>query len=167
MWRTENPIFLDNWLIRITNISSVKNHAHALHEFFLLGRVQLPFVSAYRSFAWRQTLFWGMFDLIVSGLIIGLIWYLIENWGRGIYSAGDATLCILIAWDAWWRLAGFSWHLTQLSGDFGRMQSALNDFVQPVGVEDKEGAHKFSPTSGEIEFRNISFVYESGHQVFL
>lgn len=150
----------------LTNISSVKNHAHALHEFFLLGRVQLPFVSAYRSFAWRQTLFWGMFDLIVSGLIIGLIWYLIENWGRGIYSAGDATLCILIAWDAWWRLAGFSWHLTQLSGDFGRMQSALNDFVQPVGVEDKEGAHKFSPTSGEIEFRNISFVYESGHQVF-
>lgn len=150
----------------LTNISSVKNHAHASHEIFLLGRVQLPFISAYRSQAWRQTLFWGSFDLIVSFLTLGLVWYLIENWGRGIYSAGDATLCILIAWDLWWRLAGFSWHLTQLSGDLGRMESALNDFVRPVGIEDKKDAHRFSPASGEIEFKHISFSYDSGHQVF-
>ncbi|MBL8638315.1 MAG: ABC transporter ATP-binding protein [Alphaproteobacteria bacterium] len=150
----------------ITNISSVKNHAGMFHEIDLLKKIQYPYILAYRRKSWNEIIFWGVFDLIVSSLVIGLIWYLIENWASGKYSTGDVTVCMLIAWDAWWRLAGLSWSLTQLSGDLGRMQSALNDFVQPVGVEDKEGARKFSPESGEIEFKNISFVYDSGHQVF-
>lgn len=150
----------------ITNISSVKNYAAVPHEMHLLRKIQYPYTLAYRRKSWNEIVFWGVFDLIVSSLVIGLIWYLIENWASGKYSTGDVTVCILVAWDQWWRLAGLSWSLTQLSGDLGRMQSALNDFVQPVGVEDKEGAHKFSPRSGEIEFKNISFVYDSGHQVF-
>lgn len=150
----------------VTNISSVKNYANYKYELALLRKVQLPFMKAYRYSEWMQIIFWGAFDVIISALIIGFIWYLIDSWSANHLTAGDIAVCVLIAWDMWWRLAGLSWQLTQMSGDLGKMSSALNDFVRDVGVEDKQDAVAFQPQSGEIIFRDVSFHYESGRKVF-
>lgn len=150
----------------VTNISSVKNYANQNHEIGLLRAVQRPYVVAYKRFIWWEIAFWGAFDICISALIIGSIWFLITNWASGIYSAGSVAVSIMIGWDVWYRMAGLSWQLTQLSADLGRMSSALNDFVRPVGVEDKKDALQFSPHNGEIVFRDVSFVYDTGHQVF-
>lgn len=150
----------------ITNISSVKNFAQHDHELHLLQKKQVPYVAAYkRSIKW-QVIFWGAFDIFVSALVIGSVWYLIENYSKGHLSAGDVAVAVLIAWDMWYRMAHFSWHLTQISGDLGRMESALNEFVRPVSVEDQPDAVIFSPRNGHIDFKNVSFVYDTGHKVF-
>jgi ATP-binding cassette subfamily B protein len=46
------------------------------------------------------------------------------------------------------------------------MQSALNEFVRPISVEDKENAPAFTPKDGTIKFNHVAFHYDSGHQVF-
>lgn len=150
----------------VTNISSVKNFANHVHEMRLLKKIQLPYVDAYKRLVWWQILFWGIFDLFICGLIIGSIWYLMVNWSHGGLSTGDVAVAILIAWDMWWRMAHLSWQLTQLSGDLGRMESALNEFVRPVSVEDKQNAPDFCPMTGEITFQDVGFHYDSGHRVF-
>lgn len=150
----------------LTNVSSVKNFSNVTHEIRMLQNVQIPFVRSYKTLVWWEILFWGLFDIFICSLVIGSVWYLIRyNEGSG-FSSGDIAVCILIAWDSWYRMAHLSWHLTQLSGDLGRLQSALNEFVVPIGVRDKGGAVEFAPASGEIEIRNIGFSYDSGCHVF-
>lgn len=150
----------------ITNISSVKNFAQHGHELYLLRQKQVPYISAYKQAIKWQLIFWGAFDVFVSALVIGSVWYLIENYSKGHLSAGDVAVAVLIAWDMWYRMAHFSWHLTQISGDLGRMESALNEFVRPVSVEDIKDAPAFNPKDGRIDFANVAFHYDSGHQVF-
>lgn len=150
----------------LSNISSVNNYANQKHEIRLLEKTQAPYVRAYRRFVGQEIIFWGAFDLLISSLVIGFVYYLIESWANNRYSAGDVAVCTMIAWDMWWRLSGLSWQLTQLSGDLGRIQSALSEFVRPVTVADKEGAGDFMPQSGEIAFHHVSFMHDSGHVVF-
>lgn len=150
----------------ITNISSVKNFAQHGHELFLLKRYQIPYVSAYQRHAKWQIVFWGIFDVFLSSMVIGLVWYLIQNYSRGHLSAGQVAVAMIVAWDMWTRMAFFSWHLAQVTGDFGKMQSALNEFVRPVSVEDVSNATVFMPDDGRIEFKDVSFTYDDGHRVF-
>ncbi|HNQ92500.1 MAG TPA: ABC transporter ATP-binding protein [Alphaproteobacteria bacterium] len=150
----------------LTNVSSVKNFANTAHEIRMLQNVQFPYVRAYKSLVWWEILFWGLFDTFICTLVIGSVWYLIRYNDTNGFTPGDISVCILIAWDSWYRMAHLSWHLTQLSGDVGRLQSALNEFVVPIGVRDKEGVQEFTPASGKIEIRNIGFSYDSGHHVF-
>jgi ATP-binding cassette subfamily B protein len=150
----------------ITNIASVKNFSQKEHELSLLRNRQKPYVLAYKKFVLWENIFWGIFNLVINCLIIGTVWYLIDNWSIGQYSLGDITVCILILWDLWGRLAELSHELTQLSGDLGKMQSALNEFVRPISVEDKTNAPVFNPKDGQIKFNHVAFHYDSGHQVF-
>lgn len=62
--------------------------------------------------------------------------------------------------------AELAYHLTQVSGDLGRMGSALNEFVRPVSVEDELDAPTFVPANGQINFVDVTFHYDSGHKVF-
>lgn len=150
----------------ITNISSVKNFSQHGHELYLLKRKQVPYLAGYKRYIGWQLVFWGAFDAFVSALVIGSVWYLIENYSKGHLSAGDVAVAILIAWDMWYRMAHFSWHLTQISGDFGKMFSALNEFVRPVSVEDIKDAPIFVPKDGRIDFMDVAFHYDTGHNVF-
>ncbi len=103
-----------------------------------MKQCQVPFILAYKHAAKWDIIFWGIFDIFIIGLIIGSIFYLIENFSKGHLSAGDLAIAVLIAWDIWYRMAFLSWNLVALSGDLGKMQSALNEFVRPISVEDKE-----------------------------
>lgn len=150
----------------ITNISSVKNFAQHGHELHLLKQHQIPYVSAYQRLVKWQIVFWGAFDVFICAMVIGTVWYLIENYASGNLSVGSVAVAILIAWDMWYRMAHFSWHLTQISGDLGRMESALNEFVRPVSVEDDKDAPTFTPKDGTINFADVTFHYDSGHKVF-
>ncbi len=150
----------------ITNISSVKNFAQHAHELTLLKRYQVPYVDAYKRLVKWQIVFWGAFDVFITILVVGSVLYLIENYSKGHLSAGQVAVSILIAWDMWYRMAHLSWHLTQISGDLGRMESALNEFVRPVSVEDIPEAMDFAPHNGQIAFHHVAFCYDSGHQVF-
>lgn len=150
----------------VTNISSVKNFANSKHEIELLQNIQKPFVTAYQRVNLWQIIFWGVFDIFMSALIVGSIWFLISNWASGNYTAGSVAISIMIAWDVWYRMAGLSFQLAQVSADFGRMSSALNEFVRPVSVEDIKDAPIFTPKDGRIDFANVAFHYDSGHQVF-
>lgn len=150
----------------ITNISSVKGFASGAYEMGLLRAIQRPFVKAYqRSLLW-QNIFWGVFNFATNVLIIIMIWYLIAHWSTGQYSTGDIAVCILILWDMWERLANFSYQLTLVSGDLGRMQSALNEFVVPIGVQDRDNAAELVVPHGQITFDRMGFTYQSGHRVF-
>lgn len=150
----------------ITNISSVKNFAQHGHELHLLRKYQIPYIAAYQRLVKWQIVFWGAFDLFITLLVVGTVWYLIENYSQGHLSVGNVAVAILIAWDMWYRMAHLSWHLTQISGDLGRMESALNEFVRPVSVEDDLNAMTFSPQNGRIDFADVSFNYDTGHKVF-
>lgn len=150
----------------ITNISNVKNFSRSEHELSLLGQFQVLFATAYKKYVVWENIFWGTFNIFSNALVICMIWYLIENWTEKQYSAGDIAVCILVLWDIWERLASLSYELTQVSGDFGRMESALNEFVRPLNVEDVKNAPQFKPQNGQIEFKNVSFLYDSGHKVF-
>jgi ATP-binding cassette subfamily B protein len=150
----------------VTNISSVKNFSQQKHEMSLLDIHQKPFVFAYRKYVVWENIFWGAFNLLSAILVIGMIWYLIENWSKGKYSIGDISICVLILWDMWERFATLSFELAKFSGDLGKMSSALNDFVRPVSVEDKADAKIFAPKHGRIDFNQVSFQYDSGHIVF-
>jgi len=150
----------------LTNIASVKNFSQQSHEIKLLQKYQIPFVSAYQRFVKWEIIFWGVFDIFICTLVIGAVWYLIENYSKGHLTTGDMTVAILIAWDIWYRLSNLSWNLVALSGDLGKMSSALNEFVRPVSVEDIESAPVFAPKDGKINFSKMSFHYDSGHRVF-
>jgi ATP-binding cassette subfamily B protein len=150
----------------ITNISNVKNFSRTEHEMLLLDHYQHHFAIAFKKYVVWENIFWGTFNIFSNALVIGMIWYLIENWAEKQYSAGDISVCILVLWDMWERLASLSYELTQVSGDFGRMESALNEFVRPFSVEDRPNAQQFAPQNGQINFSHVSFVYDSGHKVF-
>lgn len=150
----------------ITNISSVKNFAQHGHELHLLKQHQIPYVAAYQRLVKWQIVFWGSFDVFITVLVVGTVWYLIDNYSKGHMSVGNVAVAILVAWDMWYRMAHFSWHLTQISGDLGRMESALNEFVRPVSVEDDKNASVFMPKDGQINFKDVSFNYDTGHKVF-
>lgn len=150
----------------LTNIASVRNFSNANHEISLLQLVQRPYLKAYRRLVWWEIIFWGAFDIIISALVIGSIYYLITRTGEGSFTAGEVSACILIAWDSWYRLAHLSWQLSQMSADSGRMQSALNEFVKTITVRDRSGAVPFTPRDGTIEVRNVSFTYDSGAKIF-
>lgn len=150
----------------MTNVSSIKIFARKRHEISLLRDIHRPYIGAYRQYIKQQIIFWGSFDIIMSGFVLGFIWYLIAHKDSNSYSAGDIAVCVLVAWDMWWRMGIFSWHLTQLSGDLGRMQSALNEFVVPIGVQDPDNAVELTVPHGQITFDRMGFTYQSGHRVF-
>lgn len=150
----------------LTNISSVRNFSNAAHEINLLQMVQRPYLRAYKTLVWWEIIFWGAFDIIISALVIGSIYYLITRAGSGNFTAGEVSACILIAWDSWYRLAHLSWQLSQMSADSGRMQSALNEFVKTITVRDRTGAIPFEPKDGTITLKDVSFTYESGAKIF-
>ncbi len=150
----------------VTNMSSIKNYANQMQEMRLLCLKQRPYVSAFRRMVWWQMAFWMAFDVLLCGMVVAILWYIISNYTVGLYSAGSVAAALLITWDVWYRMAYMSMELTQLSGDLGRMSSALNDIVIPIAIQDKDDAIMFSPANGDIHIENLSFAYESGHRVF-
>lgn len=150
----------------VSNVASVKNFAQGGHEITLLQRVQRPYIRDYRKLGWAQIIFWGAFDIIITGLVLGFIWQLVDNWSTGSMTLGDVTMCVAISWDLWWRLGGMSWTMTELAGDIGRMQEALDEILPPHEITDAPGAAPLTVTDGEIRFENVDFTHKSGHKVF-
>lgn len=66
----------------LTNISSVKSFSRAEHEMSLLNHFQILFASVYKKYVVWENIFWGIFNIFANILVLGMIWYLIENWSE-------------------------------------------------------------------------------------
>jgi ATP-binding cassette subfamily B protein len=150
----------------VSNVASVKNFDRVPTEFSLLRRFQDAYGRDYRRQNWTQVWFWAAFDVTISGLVLGFVWRLIDNWSSGHMTLGDTAMCVTVAWDLWWRLGGLSWNLLEMSGDKGRLQEALNEIVRPYDITDAPGAPALKVAGGAIVFEDLVFLHRSGHKVF-
>lgn len=149
----------------IGNSLSIQAFVRSKYELHLLRKVQDKFVKAYRKLSWIEILFWGIFDILMTGFVLGFTLQVMNLWFHKNMSPGNAALCLVIAWDLWWRLSMFSWTITQLAGTVGRIQEALDEIVVPHDVVDASDAKTLTVSKGEIDFRKVEFFYAAGTKI--
>jgi ATP-binding cassette subfamily B protein len=105
---------------------------------------------------------WGVQDVLIVGVNIGLLWGALMLWTRGLFTIGDFVLMQSY-------LMGLFNQLTSINRNMRRSYDAIADASEmieiinmPHDVRDVPGAKKLAVAAGVIGFEKVDFSYPNG-----
>jgi len=140
--------------------SAVKQEKSSFHEITLNEEM-------HRNKAWyfgiKQELLQGILMFIVQSFILYLT---VKLWLANEMTTGMVVLVqtyMVMIFERLWELGKT---ITKFMESAVDMKEIIDIFEAPVDILDPENPAIISAKKGEIEFKNVSFVYDSGQKVF-
>lgn len=150
----------------LTNMLNVRLFSRGEYESRYLGRFIEEEKKHYRQALWhleKMKLFQGALG---SVFIIMVIFSLIYGWSQGWVTLGDFTLVGMLSFS----MLGFIWYasyqLTTFVREAGKMKAALILVTTPHDIKDAPDARPLIVKQGNIQFKEVTFSYQSSKPVF-
>lgn len=100
---------------------------------------------------------------IMAGAMLS---WAIASWQAGTVTAGDVVLISALTFRILHGSRDLALALVGTSQEFGVIEEMLGVIGERHGLEDRPDAIAVPPSEGTIQFRNVSYAYADGHQVF-
>lgn len=149
----------------ITNNSNVKlfcGYKSEVKSFFELNKNILKL----RKFTWNVDELFNSFQaFLMLVLEIGIFYFAIQLWKKGLFTVGDFVLLqsyVLIIFHRIWDFGKSIRRTYQNLADAEEMTIILNT---PFEIQDVPRAKKMKVKKGEIEFQNVDFYYHKTRKV--
>jgi ATP-binding cassette subfamily B protein len=99
-------------------------------------------------------------------LTIGLLAWAIALWQRGEITTGDVVLACTLGLSVLHATRDLAVALVEVVQHLARLAEAIETLLVPHNLRDHPQAEPFCKSGASIEFRNVSFRYPNGRQVF-
>lgn len=90
----------------------------------------------------------------------------IQFWQNGQMTAGDFVLLQTLLFSLFGRLWDFGKNIRDLGKGFSKAQEMIEIFMVPHQIVDTSNATPLRVSEGKIEFKNLTFAYDNGKNVF-
>lgn len=119
-----------------------------------------------RKFTWDLSAkFYGLQSFLLVVLEVGIFYFAINLWGKGVLTVGDFVLIqsyiltvIMMVWD-------FGRIINRIYERLAEAEEMTIIFNTPHGIVDEVGAKSLVIKKGEINFKNVNFAYDNGKAV--
>ena len=150
----------------VTNILNSKLFAHLGYERRYLKTYLDSEVDQARSTFWfMEKMRWFQFTATLI-LQVGMILYGLKVWSAGLITVGQFTmvtsLSLLIIGDA----RNLSRRFLEFFEYVGNIMDGVEIIATPHEITDSQDASELEVSTGEIEFKDVTFRYGSGKAVF-
>ncbi len=150
----------------ITNNANVKlfgGYAKEVKDFAFITEK----VRKLRAYTWgMSTAFESVQTLLVIGLEIGVFYYAIFLWKKGLFTAGDFVLLQTYVVTILLRIGDFGKVIQRSYEDLAEAEEMTEVLNTPHEIIDAPKAKKLKVTQGEVEFKKVSFEYADSKKVF-
>lgn len=150
----------------VTNVMNAKMFARRKYEEdYLTEYLDHEVSHALRTYWYMEKLRWFQYAAAML-LMVGMVGYALVIWSEGKLTVGEfsmvAGLAILLIEAA----RGLSRSFLEFFEYVGNISDGVSIFIRPHDIVDKPNAPDLNVDRGEIDFRDVSFVYHEGLQVF-
>lgn len=150
----------------VTNIMNTKLFTQLAFERRHLGRyLTLEVDMARRTFWFMEKMRWFQW-VATLGLQVAIIIYGLQVWQKGQITVGEfsmiTSLSLLIINDA----RGLSRRFLEFFEYIGNITDGVRIMIVPHDIVDTDDSKKLKAKNGAIEFKNVTFRYAEGKDVF-
>lgn len=150
----------------VTNVMNAKMFARSQYEVdYLTDYLNHEVNHATRTYWYMEKLRWFQFSAAMV-LMVGMVGYALKIWSEGSMTVGQfsmvAGLAILLIEAA----RGLSRSFLEFFEYLGNISDGVSIFIQSHEIVDVADAPALKVDQGEIAFRDVTFVYHEGLQVF-
>ena len=150
----------------VTNVMNAKMFARRrFEEDYLTDYLNHEVDHALRTYWYMEKLRWFQFTAAMV-LMIAMVGYALKIWSEGGMSVGEFSMVAGLAIMLIEAARGLSRSFLEFFEYIGNISDGVSIFIQPHEIVDRPGATKLKVTQGEIAFRDVSFTYQEGLQVF-
>ncbi|MCP5313448.1 MAG: ABC transporter ATP-binding protein [Chromatiaceae bacterium] len=150
----------------VSNVMNAKMFARRrFEEDYLTDYLNHEVNHALRTFWYMEKLRWFQFSAAMV-LMIAMVGYALKIWSDGGMSVGDFSMVAGLAIMLIEAARGLSRSFLEFFEYIGNISDGVSTFIQPHEIVDSAGASALQATHGEIAFRDVSFAYKEGLQVF-
>ena len=143
----------------ITNIKTVKLFGHTDHEDAAATDAMAGYRDAALHFGFLSTTFRFALMTVAGLLPVVLVVMSVLLWQNGLVTPGQiaaaGAISIRIAQMTGW----VSFTLMGIYANVGELEDGMRTLTPPHGLVDKAGAQALPPSTGRIEFDDVSFAY--------
>lgn len=144
----------------LTNIAAARQYARMKIENTKLAKqvhvVRNNDVKQWRISEWILTLN----NVIIVSTIGLMMWVMSMFWQQGLVSTGDFVLVVSLVFSLSGTLTFIGNSINQFVRVYGEVEEGLQEIVVPIEITDRENAQNLKITSGNIEWRDVTFSYE-------
>jgi len=105
-------------------------------------------------------------DVTIVALLGTNLWTLGSMYSKGLITIGDFAFVMNLSLSLVWNLWYIAGQFVSFTEQFGRCRQALAILNAPHEIVDQANAQPLVVKQGEIEFRDVSFHYNEGKQLF-
>ncbi|MGR8935567.1 MAG: ABC transporter ATP-binding protein [Gammaproteobacteria bacterium] len=150
----------------VTNILNAKLFARMDYERkYLDGYLETELRAGRRTFWYMERVRWFQFSA-AAALKLGTVYYALILWDAGLIGVGDFTMCVGLALLIIGDARNLSRRFLEFFEYVGNVANGVDTIVKPHEIIDAPGAQELQVARGRIEFRDVTFGYDSGHPVF-
>lgn len=150
----------------VTNIMTSKMFSRRRYEEdYLDTYLDIEVDRALRSFWFMEKMRWFQFTAAFV-LMVSMVGYALQIWATGGLTVGEFAMVTSIAIMLIEAARGLSRSFLEFFEYIGNISDGVSIFIQPHEVLDKEDAQPLTVNKGEIQFKDLTFTYKEGLQVF-
>ena len=149
-----------------TNIITVKVFDRYSHESSYIDHIQWQEKKSNSHLMKTTNYLQFIIDIPLTVMLGCILYFLIVNWQQGIITTGECIFIVNTTFAVMHQLWSFSQVFTNLSRQIGIAQKAFDIISVSEDITDSRNSLSLEVTKGEIEFKNISFCYPNGKQIF-
>jgi ATP-binding cassette subfamily B protein len=150
----------------VTNMMNTKMFARGDYEgSYLTDYIDYEIIHAKKTFWFMEKMRWFQF-ISAMILMVSMVTYALKIWAEGGMTVGEFSMVAGIAIMLIEAARGLSRSFLEFFEYIGNISDGVSIFIQPHEIVDKVDAPEMRMVKGEIEFKNVSFKYPDGQQVF-
>ncbi len=150
----------------VTNVMNAKMFSRRRYEEdYLTDYLNHEVDHALRTYWYMEKLRWFQFSAALV-LMLGMVGYALKIWSDGDMTVGEFSMVSGLAILLIEAARGLSRSFLEFFEYLGNISDGVAVFVQPHEIVDAPGAPALEVERGEIEFRDVDFVYQEGLRVF-
>lgn len=149
-----------------TNIITVKIFDRYSHESNYIDHIQWQEKRSNSHLMKTTNYLQFIIDIPLTVMLGCILYFLIVNWQQGTITTGECIFIVNTTFAVMHQLWSFSQVFTNLSRQIGIAQKAFDIISVSEEITDSRNSLSLEVTKGEIEFKNISFCYPNGKQIF-
>jgi len=149
----------------ITNQLNIKLFTGYNRENKLFKKVNSE-LQKIRKFAWNlATHFNGFQAFLMIVLEIGIMYYTINLWSKGVITIGDIVLIQTFLIQITRKLWGFGRIIRYFYENLAEAHEMTEILITPHDIKDSKSAKPLKINRGEIKFKNVDFAYNKTNKV--
>ncbi len=150
----------------VSNVINAKMFARRrFEEDYLTDYLNHEVHHAMRTYWYMEKLRWFQFTAAMV-LMVSMVSYALKIWSEGDMGVGDFSMVAGLAIMLIEAARGLSRSFLEFFEYIGNISEGVSIFIQPHDIVDRPDAKRLTVTRGEIAFKDVSFRYDNGAQVF-